>query len=178
MKTINSNRVQIICFLILIFCMMTVICYLFFSFPHTAYINNTRVFEEFHYKKELEKKFDAIRNTRKNLLDSLALRTELMSEKIKSKKQVSEELYLEFENMKKEYYLKKQQFDEDNNTLLNKYDNEIWMQLNQYIKEYGDLNNYKYIFGTAGLGTLMYAKESEDITDEVIEFVNKKYEGE
>ena len=48
---------------------------------------------------------------------------------------------------------------------------------NQYIKDYGIQNNYILIFGVSGQGNIMYANDGLDATEEVIEYVNKRYQG-
>lgn len=51
----------------------------------------------------------------------------------------------------------------------------IWKRLNPYIVEYGKEKGYAYIYGANGTGNVLYADESEDITEELIEYVNKRY---
>jgi len=51
----------------------------------------------------------------------------------------------------------------------------IWKRLNPYIAEYGKEKGYAYIYGANGTGNVLYADEGEDITDELIEYVNKRY---
>ena len=51
----------------------------------------------------------------------------------------------------------------------------IWDRLNTYIGEYGQDNDYVYIFGANGDGSVMYAADSENITEEIIAFVNIKF---
>ncbi|MBQ0740892.1 hypothetical protein J9332_42125, partial [Aquimarina celericrescens] len=53
----------------------------------------------------------------------------------------------------------------------------IWGRLNQYIKEYGEINKCKIILGTQGNGNIFYGKEGVDITTKILEYVNTKYEG-
>ncbi|WP_338376153.1 OmpH family outer membrane protein [uncultured Flavobacterium sp.] len=45
-----------------------------------------------------------------------------------------------------------------------------------YIKDYGKKNGYDYVYGT-GLSTpsILYAKDSYDITDELVKLLNDKY---
>jgi len=57
------------------------------------------------------------------------------------------------------------------------YDKEILAQLNQYVRDFGAKNNYEYIFGNDGNGSLMYAQESNDLTRQVTEYINQKYAG-
>ena len=49
----------------------------------------------------------------------------------------------------------------------------IWSELNKRIEDYGKQMGYRYILGANGDGSIMFADEGEDITEQVIEFVNK-----
>ena len=46
------------------------------------------------------------------------------------------------------------------------------------IKEYGKEKGYDYIYGTGEAASILYAKDSYDITKEVIKLVNDKYKSE
>ncbi len=43
------------------------------------------------------------------------------------------------------------------------------------IKEYGKEKGYDYIYGTGDVASVLYAKDSYDITKEIIKLVNEKY---
>lgn len=49
--------------------------------------------------------------------------------------------------------------------------------INDYIKEYGKRHNHKIIFGASGGGNIMYADESTDLTQEILEGLNAEFEG-
>lgn len=49
--------------------------------------------------------------------------------------------------------------------------------INAYVKEYGKSHGYPIIFGAGGSGSIMYAEEASDLTDKVLEGLNKQYEG-
>nr|WP_322624888.1 OmpH family outer membrane protein [uncultured Flavobacterium sp.] len=51
----------------------------------------------------------------------------------------------------------------------------IVSQLRKYIKEYGKKKGYDYIYGTGDAATVLYAKDSYDITDEVLKEINDTY---
>lgn len=53
----------------------------------------------------------------------------------------------------------------------------IWSRLNPLIQEYGKENKYKMIFGANGTGNLLYSDSSLDISNSLIKYVNKKYNG-
>ncbi len=49
--------------------------------------------------------------------------------------------------------------------------------INDYVKEYGKQKGYKIILGAVGGGNIMYADDSADLTDEVLEGLNNQYKG-
>lgn len=51
----------------------------------------------------------------------------------------------------------------------------IWNRLNPYISQYGKEKGYQYIYGANGTGNILYADKSEDITDQLIIYVNNRY---
>lgn len=49
-------------------------------------------------------------------------------------------------------------------------------EIKDFIKEYGKSKGYDYILSTAdGASTVLYSKEGQDITDEVLKLLNEKY---
>lgn len=51
----------------------------------------------------------------------------------------------------------------------------VYNKVNDFINRYGDKERYSIILGANGQGNVMYVKESVDITQEVIEALNKEY---
>jgi len=50
-------------------------------------------------------------------------------------------------------------------------------QIKDFIKEYGKTKDYDYILSTSeGASTVLYSKEGQDITDEIIQLLNNKYQ--
>lgn len=54
---------------------------------------------------------------------------------------------------------------------------EVLIQVNAYIKKYGEANGYKIIVAATEYGNLAYADEGLDITDKVLEGLNNEYQG-
>jgi len=50
-------------------------------------------------------------------------------------------------------------------------------EINQYIKDYGKSNGLKIILAATDYGNIAYAQDGIDITDEILEGLNKKYDG-
>lgn len=123
-----------------------------------AYIEALSLFNNFEGTKELEAKLLSKKANHKVALDSLKL---LVVDR-------ESELYYQQQLMKYEHIEGEMEM---------KYNTQIWNQLNSYINDYGQQEGYDFIYGATGSGSMMYAKENLDITDEVIKFANEKYEG-
>ncbi len=55
---------------------------------------------------------------------------------------------------------------------------EVLADINAYLKEYGENHAYKIILAATDAGNIVYAQEGMEITEEVIEGLNKRYAGE
>jgi outer membrane protein len=147
----------------------------------TAYIEIKKVFNGFQMKTELENKYKQTQKGRDKILDSLSFNLKILSKHLNEQKNTKggvnkDELY-QFEYNREEYLKLKNQYQEDNAALSQKYDSQILAQLTQYVIEFGKKNNYDIILGADGNGSLMYSKEVYNISDEVIIFINNKYKG-
>ena len=49
--------------------------------------------------------------------------------------------------------------------------------INDFVKEYGKKNDYKIIFGASGGGSIMYADKKSDLTEKILDGINKEFEG-
>lgn len=147
------------------------------SIPKTGYIIIQDVYNDFELKKEVEKKYLQTKNARDKILDSLAFEVKMIANKVKAENEKNQETVDKFNLKRDEYFQRKQTFEEDNAALTKQYDQEILTQLNQYIKDYAEANNYTYVFGNDGNGSLLYGIETLNITKEVSTYVNNKYKG-
>lgn len=143
----------------------------------TAYIDVAKVYNEFDMKNELEANLLRVTNERDAILDSMKISMQAVDNKYSLKKKINDKDMLEWQHLKYKYQTMEQEFLESNSSMRQRYSEQIWKQLNQYISDYGENHKYGYIYGANGNGTLMYAKEKNDITGEVIEYVNKRYKG-
>lgn len=134
-----------------------------------VYVETADVFSGFTMTKEYEKKLDDVKAIRQNVLDSIKLKLQVMSTTDKQSET--------FEFAKKEYLYKQEQFRQENEALTQKYNKEIWTQLNQYINDFGKEKKYEFIFGASGDGNMLYAGEGLNVTEEMIKYVNETYQG-
>ena len=54
----------------------------------------------------------------------------------------------------------------------------VLLTVNEFVKEYGERKGYEYILGANGSGNILYAKEANNVTEEVIKLLNKRYQEE
>jgi Skp family chaperone for outer membrane proteins len=143
--------------------------WLFFSSnKKMAFVRVDKVFNEFAMSKELKQDLEKTLLARQNVLDSL--QAVWRAVEIGNNPKIKE--YVE-----REFYQKRQLFQEQNEALTNKYDKQIWERLNQYTKAYGAENNIDFLFTMGAETGLLYGKNSYDVSDELIQYMNQKYAG-
>ena len=146
----------------------------FYTSKKIAYVNTAAVYEGFKLKKELEDKYKKVQLTRQNLLDSIKFKIQYISIKGKN---LTESDKNQINELQRSYLYKEKEFNTENETTAQQYSEQIWKQINQYVEDYGKEYHYDIIFGATGQGNIMYAKENDNITKEVSEYINKKYSG-
>jgi len=154
---------------------MGVSLYLFATAPQNAYIDIPKVYEAFLLKKELAAKFENTRNARQQVLDSLKLKLQVLKHHIDDPGSENEQK--EYQQILQEYYSQEERFAQDNQTQSNQYNDQVITQLNQYVADFGEKNNYDIIFGANSDGSIMYAKNVHDISEDIISYINMRYEG-
>jgi outer membrane protein len=155
---------------------LTIVAY--FSFNRKAsmpYVNISEIYNDFEMKKELEKQLENVQQKRSFFLDSLAVQIKAMIPSVESGNNPG--LRLKLEQSQREYMLHQKQFEEDNAGAAQKYQEQIWKQLNQYVTDYGDDRGFDYILGADGTGSVMYARKANNITDDVKQYINSRYKG-
>jgi outer membrane protein len=141
----------------------------------TGFINLGKIFNEFELSKEYNLKVTNYQNKTKLILDSMEIEINALAKTI-SKKSTSSMIAL-FEKKKELYFIKKEEFEQSYENQTNNYTEQAMKQMNQYIRDFGKDNNFTYIYGAEGSGALMYGDEGEDITADVLNYINKKYVG-
>lgn len=143
---------------------------------NTAYINTEEVYNNFSLKKKLESELKKTQQARQYMLDSLRFQLELLSAEVQ-KPEADPALVSRFTTMRDSYFHRQQEVEEANTALAEQYTEQVWSQLNTFIKAYGEEEGYRYIFGASGDGALMYADDAVNITEEVNGYVNERYNG-
>jgi outer membrane protein len=142
----------------------------------TVYVNAGRIYEEFSLSKELNKELGSILNTRKFILDSLVKDLQQQTAGLNERELTDKKIIAKFSLKEEELVRKRELFEKESQTTANDYNARIWNQINQYLFDYGDDNNYTFILGANGQGNIMYGSKKNEITDEIIKYINDRYE--
>lgn len=129
-----------------------------------VFMENATVFDQFKMKKEYDKQMEKELKAEAQNLDSMAAYLNNFK---------GDETQLNI--LKTQFYAKKQAYDEQFQELSIQYTNEVNDRLNTYIEEYAKKKGYRMILSSTGEGNVMYVAEKDNVTKDLLEFVNKKY---
>lgn len=163
MKSLSLSVIMISCGLIMLG------LFYYFSKSKIAYIDTVYVYDNFKGKIDMEKDFDKKKASLRAPLDSI--------ETIVKQNRLLNKTGSEVVRIERTYQFLYNDVNEKEAALRDSYMEQIWKQLNQYLKEYGEKRGYDYILGDNGNGSLYYAKSRHNISEEILKFVNQKYEG-
>ncbi|MEM9022091.1 MAG: OmpH family outer membrane protein [Bacteroidota bacterium] len=142
-----------------------------------GYVQLNTVYSDFSLKQELEAQLDKVQNKRSAVLDSLRMDLEALARTLDNQPAPDENQLRQFEVRRQTYLAKEQQFTEDNQRLAAQYREQVWKQINQYVRDYGQAEGYRIIHGADGTGGLMFAEEALDVTEAVTAYINTRYNG-
>lgn len=141
----------------------------------SVYVNTGILYSEFELSKELNKDLEKVFNSRKFLLDSLFEDLKQQSTVIQENGGKDKGMTERFAVGDREYMYKKEMFEKQNQEMMTEYNAKIWNQINQYLQDYGEDKSYSFIFGATGQGNIMFGDKEEDITKEVVKYINARY---
>lgn len=147
--------------------------------PKSAYVDLGTVYNEFVLKQDLETKLTDVTTLRQAQLDSLKLELTTLGRnyQVETDEALKKELENQYLTKRQEYLMKENSYAEETERLTAEYDEQIWKQINQYVRDYGAKHGYNYIYGAEGSGSLMYGSDSENITEDIVGYVNESFKG-
>ncbi|MEG9327463.1 periplasmic chaperone for outer membrane proteins Skp [Salinimicrobium catena] len=143
----------------------------------TAYVDTTKLIQEFSEMKEVEADFNARSEKLKKELDSVAqgFQQEVMEyQENRATMSQAERQATEQELMQKQQMLQQQQqvrtgqLRQESDQVIDS----LITKVRDFVKVYGEENDYTYIFGSNESANIMYAEEGLDITQEVLAELN------
>lgn len=184
MKTENKLSSFILSVTLLTFAGLVALAVYVFSIPQKlVYVDSAKLVNEYAGMQDARVAYQKKAVTWKANIDTLnsEVQRQIVSyEKERSKltakeRQLSEELIRTKQKQLMDYQqaMNTQAKQEDE-----KMTGEVVLQINAYLKKYGEENGYKIVMAATEYGNIAYADEGLDITQEVLKGLNSEYSGE
>lgn len=126
-----------------------------------VYVDTIKLVNEYHLKKDLEKKGENSLLQYKNNIDSINTGLKINPGDQKLKQALTAQ---------------QNEFSYTYNAISKDINTQVWSRLNPLINKFGKANHYDIIVGANGMGTVLYGTDALDITDNVIQYANNAYE--
>lgn len=143
----------------------------------TAYVDTTRLIQEFSEMKEVETRFTARSEQMKRELDSVAAgfqrdvmdyQENMATMSQNERQEVERELMQRQQMLQQQQQARSGQLRQESDAVVDS----LITKVKDFVKAYGERNDYKYIFGSNESANILYAEEGLDITDEVLKELN------
>lgn len=172
----KKNIIIISSLILVLILIISLNSYLFISIKKSrpVFVNTAVLISGFNYAKELDQMLNNDITQMQNTLNQISHQIDSLS----SMPNLSNDNKIKCGELELLYKQKEELFYQESVELKKKYNSLIIERINQYIFEYGEKEGLFIILGANGDGNIMYAKESIDITDEVLSYINERYEGE
>jgi len=128
-------------------------------------VDNEKLFDGFSMTKETKREGEHLLKLQKVRLDSLNVQF-AMAESEAQKQQVYDMILQEKEKML--------QFNE---TYSSEQTAKVWKRIEGYVKDYAELKQYGLIIGSQVQGDVLYYDQKRDVTTDLLNYINKRYEG-
>lgn len=146
----------------------------------TAYVDTTKLIQEYSEMQEVEAKFNTRSDQVKTELDSLARSFQMEVQEYQQnmnnmsttqRQEIEEQLMRKQQTIQQQQQRMGNQLRQESDVVIDSIVNKV----KDYVREYGKENNYTYIFGSNESANIMYAKDGLDITEEVLQKLNESY---
>ena len=141
-----------------------------------VFIYNAKVFEGYKGTKLIQQKLVKKQEGQKHQLDSILAEIQVKESAVVPSA-LSQQQKVQFMTRRNEYQRVMNEYQSGNAEEFQEAQQALWVQINQYIKDYGSEKGYVFIYGATGTGNLMYADTTRDVSNQVIEYINQRFEG-
>ena len=144
-----------------------------YYFNRTGYIQFDKVYETYEGKKVKEAEMKKTQEKQIAYVDSLRFFIENLQ--VQVEKGGGQALKDQLSDQQQRYSYLVEKFSESNQKESQKEMARLVKEINDYVRDYGKEHHYKYIYGAMGDGSLMYARDVEDLSDDITKYLNAKY---
>ncbi len=127
-----------------------------------AWVDLNELYNNYELTKKRQVEYEGLRNRFQNKLDSLRMLDQLDGEGEPS-------------NLTLSFAEKVKASEEGLMATKDRFETEIWKQLNEHVSRFGQEYDYGVILGAKSDGGIMHGDSTLNITKDLIEFANQKY---
>jgi outer membrane protein len=148
----------------------------------TAYVDTTKLVQEYKEMKDVEADFNSKSDSVRKQLDSVArvfqqevqaYQSEMNSMSQAQRQEKEGELMQKQQMLQQQQQMQSNRLREQSTAVMDS----LVKKIKDYVKDYGQENNYTYIFGSNESANIMYAEEGLDITQDILSKLNEEYGG-
>lgn len=166
MPKLKFTPVIVVNYVLIVF-LTIIIAFQFFRENRTiVYIDSVKLFEGFSMTKEMKRVGEKEFNSRKALLDNLYSSLQDPSLSVLQKKE-----------MMQQFIQGKEELEHFNQIFASEQTSKIWSRIKSYTNEFSKDHNYKLVVGSDNKQIILFADEKIDVTNDLLVYLNKKYEG-
>lgn len=136
-----------------------------------GYVDITKLLEESDAAKDLKKEIEKKGNEFQAKYQQIAAD---MDAQIKQGKMTQAQAQKKGQELQAAYQQEGNQLQQDSDERSNKLIEDI----KEFIKEYAKKNSYTFVLGSNESGNVLYGEEKNDLTEKLIEAINKEYKSE
>lgn len=145
-----------------------------------GYVDNSKLINDYQEKKNIEaklnvkiaafqKRTDSLRKVFQLDVNEAELKARSMSQENVQK--LSQELQQQEQILSQRVQLEQQQIAQESKAL----NDSLIKKVKDFVKDYGTENGYSYILGSNEGGSVLFGKEENDLTQTILELLNKSY---
>lgn len=146
----------------------------------TAYIDTSKLMEESTEAKDIEAKYKDKAKVMGNQLEAEVARFKSEAASFQSNAQKNGQAWAQQKGS--ELQKREQELSYAQNAMLQQLQQESGVEMDtlvksyrKIIKDFGKEKGYDYIYGTGDVASVLYAKDSYDITKDIVKMINDKY---
>ncbi len=162
-KTIPQFMVNILLISVLA---LFLLFYFFKSNKEIVYVDSVKLFDGFVMTKEMKRVGEKEFNSRKLVLDNLYSNLQSPTISASEKKELMQQ-----------FIQGKEELEQFNQTFAAEQTNKIWSRIKSYTAEFSKDKNYQLVVGSDNKQAVLFADEKIDVTNDLLIYLNKKYEG-
>ena len=162
----NTTKALLICNILLITVIVFFVGLNYVQRSKTVYVDSAKLFNNFSMTKELKNAGEKEFNLKKLKVDSLYTKLQYPGISLSEKKIIMQQ-----------FVQQKEELEQFNQYFAAEQTTKIWARIKSYSSEFSKDKNYQLIIGSDDKQTVLFADEKIDVTNDLLTFLNKKYEG-